>query len=452
MKTLLSLVIVLLGTAVAQAADQWQAGAAQEKITPKELMWMSGYGSRTAPAEGKADDLMARALVLEGTGKSRVVLITLDLVGIDRETSQAICKRLAEKYGLQREQIAINCSHTHCGPVVSTNLGTMYDITPAQWKQVEAYTKFLIDNVVAVVGEALGKLQPVEVRWGSGRATFAVNRRENKEAEVPKLREQRVTLKGPSDHDVPVLAVYDLKGNLISVAFGYACHATTLSFQNWSADYCGFACLELTRRHPNVIPLFWAGCGADQNPIPRRTYELAEAYGRRLAAAVHEATQKRGEGELKTLSGPIKPVYDEIALKFAEVPSKQEWETQLARGTKYEQGRAKAMLAKLAAGETISDDYPYPVQTWHLGDGPRWVILGGEVVVDYALRLKQEHGPERTWVAGYSNDVMAYIPSRRVLTEGGYEGASSMIVYGQPSPWHPMLEEAIVTKVREQGK
>ena len=47
---------------------------------------------------------------------------------------------------------------------------------------------------------------------------------------------------------------------------------------------------------------------------------------------------------------------------------------------------------------------------------------------------------------------MAYIPSRRVLGEGGYEGASSMIVYGQPSPWHPMLEEAIVTKVREQGK
>ena len=452
MKTILSLVIVLLGTVVAQAAESWQAGAAQEKITPKELMWMSGYGARTAPAEGKADELMVRALVLEGTGKSRVVLITLDLVGIDRELSQAVCKRLEEKYGLKREQIAINCSHTHCGPVVSRNLGTMYDITPAQWKQVDDYAKSLQDKTVAVVGEAIGKLQPVEVRWGSGRATFAVNRRENKEAEVPKLREQGATLKGPSDHDVPVLAVYDLKGNLVSVAFGYACHATTLSFNNWSADYCGFACLELTRRHPNVIPLFWAGCGADQNPIPRRTYELAEAYGRRLAAAVHEALQKRGEGELQPLSGTIKPHYAEIDLKFAQVPTKQEWEAQLAKGNKYEQGRAKAMLAKLAAGETISDQYPYPVQTWHLGSGPRWVILGGEVVVDYALRLKQEHGPERTWVAGYSNDVMAYIPSRRVLGEGGYEGASSMIVYGQPSPWHPMLEEAIVTKVREQGK
>ena len=400
MKTLIFVAAILGSVGFVEAAESWQAGAAQEKITPKELMWMSGYGARTAPAEGKADELMARALVLEGTGKSRVVLVTLDLVGIDRDLSLTVCKRLEEKYGLKREQIAINCSHTHCGPVVSRNLGTMYDITPAQWKQVDDYAKSLQDKIVAVVGKAIGKLQPVEVRWGSGRATFAVNRRENKEAEVPKLREQGATLKGPSDHDVPVLAVYDLKGNLVSVAFGYACHATTLGFNNWSADYCGFACLELTRRHPDVIPLFWAGCGADQNPIPRRTYELAEAYGRRLAAAVHEATQKRGEGELKLLSGPIKPVYDEIALKFAQVPTKQEWEAQLAKGNKYEQGRAKAMLAKLSAGETISDQYPYPVQTWHLGSGPRWVILGGEVVVDYALRLKQEHGPERTWDAG----------------------------------------------------
>ncbi|MBL9081998.1 MAG: neutral/alkaline non-lysosomal ceramidase N-terminal domain-containing protein [Planctomycetales bacterium] len=450
MKTWLSLVLVLYGVGSAEAG--WLGGAAEEKITPKEPMWMSGYGSRTAPADGKADDLYARALVLEGDEKSRVVLITLDLVGIDRATSQAICKKLEEKHGLKREQIAINCSHTHCGPVVGTNLGAMYEMSPAQWKQVERYTADLQKKVVDVVGEAIGKLQPVEVRWGQGRCNFAVNRRENKEADVPKMREEQQPLKGPSDHSVPVLAVYDAKGNLISVAFGYACHATTLGFQQWSADYCGFACLEMTRRHPGVVPLFWAGCGADQNPIPRRTYGLAETYGRRLAEAVHAVLRTRGEGETKVLSGKITPQYAEIDLKFANVPTKQEWEAQLSKGNKYEQGRAKQMLARLAAGETIADRYPYPVQTWQLGDGPLWVVLGGEVVVDYALRLKQSHGPDRTWVAGYSNDVMAYIPSRRVLAEGGYEGATSMTIYGLPSPWHPMLEEAIVEEVARQGK
>ena len=452
------LAIVVAAAAVVACGDvraaesTWKAGVAQKTITPKKLMWMSGYGSRTAPAEGKADDLMAKALVLEDADKTRVVLITLDLVGIDRATSQDICKRLYEKYGFERAQIAINCSHTHCGPVVGTNLKAMYDIGESQWKLVDDYTEALKQNVVTAVGDALKSLAPADVYWGSGTATFAVNRRENKEAEVPKLREEGKTLKGPNDHDVPVLAVYDPKGPLRAVAFGYACHATTLSFQNWSADYPGRACNELQRRSLGAIALFWAGCGADQNPIPRRTYELAEHYGKRLGEAVHSVLRDRDSKQMKPLAGRLTAEYTEIPLRFARTPTKAELETEAAKGNKYEQGRAKSLLAKLSAGEAVPTEYPYPVQTWRLGDGPRFVTLGGEVVVDYALRLKQELGAKTTWVAGYSNDVMCYIPSRRVLGEGGYEGASSMTIYGMPSAWHAMLEEAIVKAVHEQGK
>ena len=79
------------------------------------------------------------------------------------------------------------------------------------------------------------------------------------------------------------------------------------------------------------------------------------------------------------------------------------------------------------------------------------MILGGEVVVDYALRLKHEiDGP--VWIASYSNDVMAYIPSRRVLGEGGYEGATSMIYYGLPTSWSPTIENAIVGEVLRQAE
>jgi hypothetical protein len=70
--------------------------------------------------------------------------------------------------------------------------------------------------------------------------------------------------------------------------------------------------------------------------------------------------------------------------------------------------------------------------------------LGNEVVVDYSLRLKRELGSDGStavWVAGYSNVYSGYIPSRRVLLEGGYEAASR--------PWKPELEELIVAKVRE---
>lgn len=100
----------------------------------------------------------------------------------------------------------------------------------------------------------------------------------------------------------------------------------------------------------------------------------------------------------------------------------------------------------------LSAEYPYPVQSWKLGDGPLWVILGGEVVVDYSLRFKNELGADTTWVAGYANDVMAYIPSLRVLREGGYEGARSMIYYGQPSPWAEGIETRIAAEVQRQAK
>ena len=92
------------------------------------------------------------------------------------------------------------------------------------------------------------------------------------------------------------------------------------------------------------------------------------------------------------------------------------------------------------------------MQAWQLGPDLTFIALGGEVVVDYALRLKKELGPSQTWVAGYTNDVMAYIPSLRVLKEGGYEGGGAMAYYGLPTVWGPRVEELIVAAAHEQVK
>ena len=116
---------------------------------------------------------------------------------------------------------------------------------------------------------------------------------------------------------------------------------------------------------------------------------------------------------------------------------------------KYIAMRAKMLLEEIDAGQPLGPTYPYPVQRWKLGDGPSWFLLGGEVVVDFALRIKSEQGP-KTWVAGYTNDVMAYIPSRRVLTEGGYEGGGAMVYYGQPTVWSERVEEQIMAEVNRQ--
>lgn len=439
------------------AATTWKAGVAKVNITPDKPLWMSGYAGRDKPAEGKLTDLWAKALVLEDPRGHKAVLITMDLIGIDREISVNVCGELKKKFGLNRDAVFLNTSHTHTGPVVGNNLNMMYFLDEAQQKLVAEYTQGLQDKLVKVAGEAMEKLAPARIAWANGFTTYAVNRRTNfatydvnrrphTEADVPKLRELG-QLKGPVDHEVPVLSVRDPEGKLLAVAFGYACHSTVLASMQWSGDHPGFAQINLEKAHPEAIALFWAGCGGDQNPLPRRTVAHAEAYGKQLADAVDAVLN----APMKPVEGNLMTAYAEVDAPLAQLPTREKIVEDSTAKDKYVAGRAKYLLKQMEK-EPLKDSYPYPVQVWQLGPDLTWVTLGGEVVVDFSLRLKKELGPGKTWVAGYSNDVMAYIPSLRVLQEGGYEGGGAMIYYGLPTIWGTKIEEVIVAGVHDQVK
>ncbi len=444
---LLTLLALSLGSPAFAQEPAWKGGFAAVNITPEKFMWMSGYGSRTAPADGKETDLWAKAMVLESPDGKKLVLVTLDLVGIDRGVSQAACKLIMGKRKLPREAIVLSTSHTHCGPVVGTNLRSMYFYDDAQQKLVDEYTARLTKLILKAVDDAAANLEPIKLTAAVGTAGFAVNRRNNKEADVPAIREKGEALKGPVDHAVPVLAAHDAKGKLKGVVFGYACHATVMSYQKWSGDYPGFAMIDLEKAHPGAVAMFAAGCGADQNPLPRRAVALAKGYGKQLADAVETVLAN----PMAVVTPEAAAVYTEIGLPLAEIPSREAFVKESMSENKYVAARAKMLLAKIKAGESIPETYPYPVQAWRLGKGLTLVTLGGEVVVDFSLRLKKELGTD-LWVMGYANDVMAYIPSARVLKEGGYEGASSMIYYGMPTVWGPKVEELIVAEVHRQVK
>jgi hypothetical protein len=298
-----------------------------------------------------------------------------------------------------------------------------------------------------VVGTAIGNLAPADLARGSGHVTFAVNRRNNKEADVPQLRDLG-QLKGPVDHDVPVLSVRDKEGHVKAVVFGYACHATVLSSYEWSGDYPGFAQAALEKAHPGAVALFWAGCGADQNPLPRRTVELAEKYGQELAQGVEAVLSE----PMAPVTGKLSAAYTEIALPFADLPTRDKLVEDSTNKDRYVAARAKHLLQAIKDKGSLAGTYPYPVQAWQIGSDLTFVALGGEVVVDYSLRLKKELGRDDTWIAGYTNDVMAYIPSLRVLKEGGYEGGGAMVYYGLPTVWGPKVEEMIVSAAHDQVK
>jgi hypothetical protein len=430
--------------ASAAPAQTWQAGVAKTVITPKQFMWMSGYGSRDKPAQGKVHDLWAKAIVLQDAQGERCVLVTMDLVGIDRQFSVEVCDDLSKTHGFDRSAIMLSVSHTHCGPVVGRNLIAMYSFDDKQHELVKSYTSDLHKQLVELVGAALKTMKPAEVTWNNGLTTFATNRRTNKEADVAKLR-QLGQLKGPVDHEVPVLCVREPTGKVRAIVFGYACHATVMSFYQWCGDYPGFAQLELEKRYPDATALFHAGCGADQNPLPRRTVDLAEGYGKQLADAVDQIVK----APMGPLTPEVRTTYKEIDLSFGELPTREKIVQDTMSKNTYIVSRAKMLLKDIEKTGSLKQTYPYPIQTWRLGNDLTWIALGGEVVVDYSVRLKKELG--KVWVTGYANDVMAYIPSLRVLKEGGYEGETAMIYYGLPTAWGPRVEDAIIGEVRAQS-
>lgn len=429
------------------AAAAFKAGLAQIVITPETPVWMAGYASRNKPSEGKINDLRAKALAVADTQGNRIVIVTTDLLGLPRALTSEVSEYASKSYGLRREQILFNSSHTHTGPVLSSSLAGAYDLDTQQSAAVDAYTRQLKDKLLKVIGEAIKDLSPAKLSYGLGSAQFAMNRREKKPNGTIAIGVNR---EGVADREVPVLKVESADGKLRGILFGYACHNTTLTgeFYQASGDYAGFAQEAIERAHPGALALFVMGCGADINPYPRSKLEIAQQHGDELAKSVEQVlTGEMSSVAIPSAKGQVKSILSSVMIPLAPTPTKAEWQSRLKDQNAFRARHAERWLAKLERDGKIMSEYPYTVQIIQLGD-LKLVALAGEVVTDYSLRLKKELGG-KTWVAGYSNDLCSYIPSARMFAEGGYEVVDSMIYYDLPGSYAPAIEEKIIGKVHE---
>jgi hypothetical protein len=428
-----SFLVTLAGAAAfpaLPAAADWRVGLASADITPPPGVWMAGYAARKEPAQGAAQPLHAKAIAFEDAGGRLAVIVTLDVLGLTEPVVERIAASVQRRHGLPREALVLCSSHTHSGPVIDDQLAVAYDLTPAQWDDVRASTARIEGQAVAVVGQALDALRPARLRWGQGAADFGANRRV---AFGPD---------GPADSAVPVLAVERSGGKLAGIVFGYACHNTTLpaTFVRYHGDYAGVAQAELERRHPGITALFVAGCGADANPKPRGTIELAEQHGRTLADAV-----ERVLGGAAEVRGPLRRAFTSATLAYAQAPDAEAWRRKLEDANAYVRRHAALMLGEIAReGRTRAVEYA-PLHVLRIGT-LTFVAISGEVVVDYALALKKKYG-DGTWVAGDTDAVFGYLPSLRVLHEGGYEGGEAMLYYGRPGPFADTVEAAVLGAV-----
>lgn len=406
-------------------------------------MWMAGYASRTKPAEGADMDLFAKALVMEDARGGQLALITADLVSVPRSVRLATAALVEKTHGIPPERLLINVSHTHCGPELRTSRTYKADAPNEREREAEEYGVFLAETFTRLVGEALEARVEANTDYLSSRCGFAMNRRR---PDGKGGFSNAPNPEGPVDHRVPVLQVRATDDNReIAIVFGYACHCTTLNHQRFNGDYAGYAQTIIQEAHPGAVALFMNGCSGDQNPYPRRKFDFAEAHGRTLALAVESAL----DTPPRRLSGGIQAALREIPLKLERTPERPELEERAQGTDKLDAQLATHLLGQLDAGETLMTEYPYPVQVIRLGGDLTLVALGGEVVVDYSLRLQKEIADPVVWVAGYSNDVMTYIPSRRVWDEGGYEGGGAMKHNHFPARWHPEVEDVIIRTVHE---
>ncbi len=377
---------------------------------------MAGYASRKKPADGRVQDLYAKALALEDSTGERFVFVTLDLIGVPQTLRRAVAARVEKQFQLPGARLLLNASHTHCGPSLRTTEPAADESEDQGLAESFAYTRELENRIVEVAGNALGALEPARLTWNKARCGFAMNRRKDYTLPAGHPNASKApNPDGPVDHEVPALRVEAPDGTLRAALFGYACHNTALGFSYYCGDYAGFAQQYLQEHRPGFTALFLMGCGGDQNPYPRRSdvvpgvtdLELAQHHGRSLSNAVEMALSVNP----RPVTGPVRALFEGVALEYAKP------------------GRAP---------------HQYPVQVVKFGDDLTLIALGSEVVVDYSLRFKREFGGNGdVWVAGYSNDYNGYIPSLRILKEGGYEAAAG---------WAESVEELIAAKVRELHK
>lgn len=433
------LIVALVISVSGQGAETgWRIGLAKVKITPERPVRMAGYDARPGPSQSVSSDLYAKALALEDQQGHRALLITADIIGFNRELSEAVCTRLKASTGLERDAILLTGAHNHCGPIIALQRSDWDDsgqhpLTGQEWQRVIEYGKQLRDKLAALGEQALSNLQSGRLSWGTGVVNFVMNRREFTEGGII----LGVNPRGPVDRSVPVLRVENLNGELRGVVFGAASHNTTLDDDYMSIDgeFAGYAQTYVESKYPGVQAMFMIGSGGDANPYPRGTVALARRHGEELGREVARVLGTNG----KRIRGPIR-----TECRFVDLPLQKLTRAGIERLAKEPSGEhgffARGALKMLDSGKKLPEFYRAPFALWQFGGDLTLVGYSGETLVSYVALAERTLGPLNLWVAGYCNDVYGYLTSPQVQAEGGYETRG---LYADIGLFVPRVEDVI---------
>lgn len=381
---------------------EWRVGTATENLTPDadEPHELIGLAERDGSMDGIDHDIYTRAVALEDCTGRRLVVVAFELLSVPEPLREFLETECAQRWGLEPEALILNPSHNHYGPDYFKNI---------EDDLVSSYREFVEEALLEAIGGALDDLEPASLSYHATRCAIAINRR--------RPTEERFHFDphpdGPVDHDLPVMTAELGDGTTKAILFGYACHPTVATgFNELNGDWPGYAMELLEAAYPEATAAFLIGGAGDQRAYPQGSLEYVKRHARTVATAVERAL----DTESSPVRGPLKLAADEIGLNV-ESPVEND------------EGRE--------IGREVTGHRPYSMQAIGFGTDLTMLSLSGEVVADTAVRLKETLASP-LWVAGYANRA-GYIPTRRILAEGGYEAWSS----GEDGRYAPSTDQHV---------
>lgn len=425
------------------------AGCSKVKITPPVGTPLDG-NVRDRGCEGVHDDIYAKSLVLSD-GEKEIAIVSCALCAIPGDMVKKIRKIVKEKCALPEENILICTFHTHSGP----STGVIF-------KEVnEDYLFSLPEKIALSICEAKQNIRKVEVKFGSGEENaLPHNRRIKMKDGSLRMNWEDLSLDeidapaGPVDPEVGVVIIEELNGKPIATLINYTCHPAILAGDNFlvSEDYPGYT-MRLIEKEKGGICLFTNGAAGNINhinifdPDQRRGFYEAERLGTILGKKVLSIISTAKPIPIEKL----KMIREEIELPLRKIPI-----SEIEKAKKLIEGKE---VKKISMVDGLSDEV-YAEQILTLSKIQEKSVLSeiqaislgnialasipGELFVEYGLEIKKKSPFPHTFIIGYANDYVGYIPTSKAFEEGGYE-----VRTGIASKLDPGVGEFITKKALE---
>ncbi|WP_409346215.1 neutral/alkaline non-lysosomal ceramidase N-terminal domain-containing protein [Paenibacillus sp. MBLB4367] len=436
-------------------------GIAKEEITPLEPVFMHGFGSRTHKSEGLLEPLYMTATMMQAD--RTFLIVTIDALGSDRSFIVGIKDELKRAFGLSHEEVMINFSHTHhsvflTGPDPTLRRGG-YSIGQSRWADDEseldyaedmAYYIRLRDTLQRMVGSCYDNLTEGELSMARGTSEFACSRRRPDGAGGVMWMPY---YEGEIDKDLFVLKLSDSTGAVRGIVYCYGCHTTAMSSDNYKFgnDFAGAASAMLEQRYPGAVAIFLQGCAGELKPRPGAVGDefvsCDEARLRQVGDMLAQDVIAVMEyGSFRTVSCQFRAELCDPLL-YTEQTSASFYRTIADDPQQDDFHRASARRTiKAFENGTIKDRIPFYISVWQLDEETSLIAMEGEVSTEYGLMLKRLFGNGSMIVLGYTNGVFSYVPTRKMIGEGGYEAACNYY-FGLRGPFVPEIEDIIVGQV-----